>query len=57
MIPAPCAADEDSSNGILSAHAGMLVVAMSQPCVPSLRNRPQGLRLCDPLCEICTKKS
>jgi beta-phosphoglucomutase-like phosphatase (HAD superfamily) len=28
VIPAPCAAGEDSSNGILSAHAGMRVVAM-----------------------------
>jgi hypothetical protein len=57
VISAPCAAGEDSSSGILSAHAGMRVVAMPNRAFTSLRNRPQDLRFCDPLCKICTKKS
>jgi beta-phosphoglucomutase-like phosphatase (HAD superfamily) len=34
VIPAPCAAGEDSSNGILSAHAGMRAVAMPNRAFP-----------------------
>jgi beta-phosphoglucomutase-like phosphatase (HAD superfamily) len=34
VIPAPCAAGEDSSSGILSAHAGMRVVAMPDRAFP-----------------------
>jgi beta-phosphoglucomutase-like phosphatase (HAD superfamily) len=56
VIPAPCAAGEDSSNGILSAHAGMRVVAMpnrasppsetalkiSDSAIPSARSAPRS---------------
>ena len=56
VIPVPCAAGEDSSNGILSAHAGMRVVAMpnrafppsettlkiSDSAIPSARSAPSS---------------
>ena len=48
VIPAPCAAGEDSSSLILSAHAGMRVVVMPDRACPPLGPALKGSDAANP---------